>query len=325
MDNYIFQSHFSKSIQGMLDIRRVLGYAVEPHMSFLISFDKYCLEHHPDETALSEMLVMPWVLRGDNVNTGTSLRATTIRLLAEYMKLAGEDAYLLPDKLFGKKPAEERYIFSDKELASLFAEIDALPESKKIPYSQLMLPVLFRLIYTCGLRPQEGRELKRRHINLTTGEILITNTKKKRERIVVMSDDMNALCFKYDQIRQFFYKDNPYFFPGSERGPMRASWINRQFANCWKKAKKDLVETALPHVTVYNLRHRFATYNINRWLDEGKDLDAMLPRLRAYMGHDSLIETAYYIHLLPENLLKNKGIDWSSFADIVPEVVPWAE
>jgi len=58
---------------------------------------------------------------------------------------------------------------------------------------------------------------------------------------------------------------------------------------------------------------------------EKKDLDAMLPRLWAYMGHYTLKETAYYVHLLPENLFKNKGIDWEAFSEIIPKVDPWQE
>jgi integrase len=41
-------------------------------------------------------------------------------------------------------------------------------------------PVLFRLIYTCGLRPNEGRELLRENVNLDSGELYVTNTKKKK-------------------------------------------------------------------------------------------------------------------------------------------------
>jgi len=47
---------------------------------------------------------------------------------------------------------------------------------------------------------------------------------------------------------------------------------------------------------------------------------AMLPFLREYMGHETLSETAYYIHILPENLAKSPAIDWDSFNAIFPEV-----
>lgn len=37
------------------------------------------------------------------------------------------------------------------------------------------------------------------------------------------------------------------------------------------------------------------------------------------MGHKTLAQTAYYIHLLPENLLKSKGIEWDRLNDVIPE------
>lgn len=42
--------------------------------------------------------------------------------------------------------------------------------------------------------------------------------------------------------------------------------------------------------------------------------------LRTFMGHQSLNETAYYIHLLPENLVKSPGVDWETLNAVLPEV-----
>ena len=44
--------------------------------------------------------------------------------------------------------------------------------------------------------------------------------------------------------------------------------------------------------------------------------------LQAYMGHDRLDETVYYVHLLPENLVQSAGIDWNAFDGLIPEVLP---
>ena len=183
------------------------------------------------------------------------------------------------------------------------------------------------MIYTCGLRPNEGRELRRESINFRTGEIQITNTKRKKERTVVMSNDMLALCKKYDGRREVFAKSNEFFFPSWGGGTLTNFHLGYIFRDCWKRANPEIASDALPHVRVYDLRHRFASAVLNRWLDKGQALAVKLPYLRAYMGHDSLSETAYYIHLLPENLVKSAGIDWKSFDGIVPElaVTSWRE
>lgn len=303
--------------------RKTLGYADEPYAAVLYSFDSYCVDSNPDTTELTENLIMPWLLNDTDGTKCVQNKARAIRLLAQYLNLSGEEAYTLPGRYFGNSKQKEVYMISDTELSRLFSAIDSLPENNRIPYSNHILPVLFRLIYTCGLRPREGRELQRRNINFQTGEIFITDTKKKKERFVVISDDMLSLCRHYDKKRQFFYEDNPYFFPGPGNGPIDHAWLNAQFQKCWRAAHQGISKEALPPIRIYSLRHRFASANLNRWLDEQKDLSAMLPQLRAYMGHNTLAETEHYIHLLPENLIKNKGIDWDAFSGIIPEVTPW--
>ena len=60
-----------------------------------------------------------------------------------------------------------------------------------------------------------------------------------------------------------------------------------------------------------------------KWLDEKIDINARLPYLQAYMGHKNISSTAYYIHLLPENLTKSAGVDWKHLNAMIPEVEPW--
>jgi integrase len=57
-----------------------------------------------------------------------------------------------------------------------------------------------------------------------------------------------------------------------------------------------------------------------KWLDEGADLIAKLPYLSAFMGHTHFSDTAYYIHLLPENLIRSAAIDWGHFSSLIPGV-----
>ena len=49
----------------------------------------------------------------------------------------------------------------------------------------------------------------------------------------------------------------------------------------------------------------------------------MLPYLRAHMGHERFADTAYYIHILPENLLCTPSVDWDAIDADVPEVGVW--
>ena len=71
---------------------------------------------------------------------------------------------------------------------------------------------------------------------------------------------------------------------------------------------------------LYDFRHTFATHRLYRWMCEGKDLNAMLPYLSAYMGHAELSDTHYYIHLIPGLLEEMSGFDFSAAEALLPEV-----
>ncbi len=51
----------------------------------------------------------------------------------------------------------------------------------------------------------------------------------------------------------------------------------------------------------------------------GVDVNAKLPYLRAYLGHSTLSQTAYYLHILPENMTAGSALNLSSFEELIPE------
>jgi len=85
--------------------------------------------------------------------------------------------------------------------------------------------------------------------------------------------------------------------------------VQQWFKDCWERANPDVPERNLPRVRVYNLRHVFATTALTRWIQNGANIKAKLAYLQAYMGHESINETLYYVHLLPETLLSNGNWD----------------
>jgi len=315
-----FLSHFAKAMESMLEYRTALGLSVKTLESRLTHVDRYCADNHPESAILTKEMVFGWLdYRQEKRPDAINADARSIRQLGAYLSAIGCEAYILPEGFYPIKSIFSPYIFTDREMISLFYAIDNLQFKNKSTES-LVAPVLFRLIYTCGLRPNEGRELLHRNINLDIGEIFVTNTKMKKERLVVMSDDMVALCRSY-LIESKADRNSEYFFPRFDGKAYTASQIDRLFKKCWEMACPDAVD--LPNVRTYDLRHRHASARLNRWLDGGRDLNAMLPYLKAYMGHNSLNETAYYIHILPENIVKTAGVNWDALNNLLPEVSLW--
>lgn len=314
------RSLFATKIQDALDFHESLGKSTKPHAAYLRGFDNFCAEQYPKESLLTKEIAWDWVYNPLHKNQSAAYyRIRALNLFGGYLSATGEGAYVFPDAMTSTMYMLSPHIFTDNELRRFFAAADSFPRNPWNPFQHRIVPVVFRLIYTCGLRPNEGRELKSANIDLENGEILITNTKYQKQRIVVMSGDMLELCRSYARRRdKEASTESPYFFPARHGGCYGTQQFGTLFNKCWHRANPDVAE--LPSARTYDLRHRFASAVLNRWIDEKRDLYAMLPYLRAYMGHSDLSATEYYVHLLPENLVKSPGINWSGLESLIPEV-----
>lgn len=314
-----FFSAFAPDIEAFLDLKEAFGHERKSTESFLKKFDRYCAEHYSDATLLSREMAVKW-LAIEAETSQTKYHASIIRQFGKYQSAMGKESFVLPDHFVLGESKFTPYIMTELELSSFFQAVDSLNYSACNPRAHLIAPVLFRLLYTCGLRPGEAREIKTTDVNLHTGEIMIRQNKQHKERIVVMSDDMRNLCVQYDEKRQRFRTDGAYFFPADGDKPYNATRFKRLCKSCWRKANPGVKKENLPPLRPYDFRHSFASSVVHKWLDEGKSMDSMLPYLRAYLGHVTFNSTIYYVHLLPENLEKSAGIDLSVFNNLLPEV-----
>lgn len=318
---YNFRSLLGTAMEEFIELRQAQGYKKETYLYALRNLDELCFLYYPQENTLTAEIVHAWINSMSNVSSSYLYsKCCIIRNFGKFLNSRDSYAYILPDKFIKIKRRFHAHVFSDDELSRLFCAIDKFTPSSKNAFSAYQLPVIFRLIYTCGLRPKEGRLLLCRNINLSTGEILITNTKNKRDRVVVMSDDMRNLYCKYDEFRKNIYPHSVYAFPSTNGKAYSSNWLGARFSECWANANPHCVESDLPRVRVYDLRHQFASTTIHRWLNEKRDLKVMLLYLQSYMGHCKLSSTAQYIHLLPEHLIQSLGIDWDYMNSLIPEV-----
>lgn len=319
-----YKSSLSEKFQKFLEHQTALGHNPKTYIYNLSKLDKYCLKEFPEETSLTEEIVLGWTVKDEKESRKTFLtRCRLIKNLGKFLKCIGEDAYIMSDNLGYEQRNFTPYMMTDQELHDLFFEIDhTVDNDTLVPY---ILSTSFRLIYTCGLRPNESRNLRRKDVNLSTGEIKICKTKNNKERMIVMSSDMLELAKNYILLRDISYPNSEYLFPDPNGNPYPSIWYQRHLTKTFSKIHPDTKKDDLPRIRVYDLRHRFASATLMNWINNGTDLHSRLPYLQTYMGHKNLFSTAYYIHLLPENLVRSAGINWEVLEAIIPEVSLWED
>lgn len=306
----------SKHVAGMLEYKESLGFSKNTYDYYLKDFCSYFEER--GYSHFTEDTVLPWcVIRPTESPVGFRRRITPLREFSKYLTAVGVAEYVIPTSIFPVTHRKIPYIFTDQELENLFAACDKEPVSKQSPCRHLIIQVIFRLIYFCGLRPNEGRELLRSDFNEKRATLLIRKNKAHKERLIPVSEDVASMCREYLKTVQEIFPATEYMFPSPNGKPYKRRWLSDTFRRLWLSSNP---ESKARDVRVYLLRHRFATAVFTKWLNEKEDLYAKMPYLSAYLGHTSFEDTAYYIHLLPENLLASSAVDWSRFSDLIPEV-----
>ena len=302
----------------MLKYRKAAGYSTGSDEIYIPSFINFCGEKYPDAELITKEMVDAWLAFYSFRKAGTQMNVIgIIRHFTNFLNSIGKDDYV-PDEDYGiHRERYVPYIFNDNEMRCLFNTFDAATATVGCPQRAIILPVLFRMMYCCGMRPGEPIRLRREDVNLTTGDIYIRQSKRNKDRHIIMAEDLRLLCIQYDGLAG----PRDWFFQRSDGSPFSSSWTLAQFHSCWKRSS--LLKRGNPRP--YDLRHCFATRNIMNWIDNGRDVMTLLPYLSTYMGQTKFSHTLYYVHLLPDRLLKSANIDWERFDIIYREDLKYEE
>jgi len=308
-----FKDTLLKEYADMLDVKEATGHCRVTYFPHIKDFITFCGTSYPDSLAITKGMLDDWLQKKCfRTNATYNSAISRIREFCKYQAAIGKSTYIPSGDYSAKTIRFVPYIFTDEELGELFKAFDSAQPHALSPDREFVIPVLFRMMYCCGLRPAEPLNLLYEDVDLESGVIYIRRAKRIRDRRVLMSEDMIALCRKYDS-RKY---PRTYFFEREDGSRFPTHWMTKQFHVCWRNSGLEKRLNPRP----YDLRHNFATRVLMRWLSEKNDVMAMVSYLSAYMGHAEFTSTLYYIHLLPERLRNCEGIDWERFSSIYPEV-----
>lgn len=294
-----YSSVFAPYLTGLVATKRAAGFKYETASFYLHDFDRYCFQRTA-ERSLSRELVLGWMAAREGESPRTQrTRISPVRELGKYMQALGvSDAFVPAEALFRKSGRYVPHFFARQEITAFFAACDTLAPHGAMRARHLVLPVLFRLLYCCGLRTGEARTLRVEHVDLPNGRIDVLWSKGCRSRRLPLPPDLLALFRTYETRVAEVYPGRTYFFPTTRAGCYGRGAVGHVFRKIWEAA--GLGVASGPNVRAYDFRHHFALTNLNRWASAGLDVNAMLPYLSRYMGHSSLESTDYYLHLVPE-------------------------
>jgi len=184
--------------------------------------------------------------------------------------------------------AEEIYHIREPQKLPLVMSADEIKRLLAVA-SSLKTRVLLSLGYGCGLRAREIVRLKVKHIDSAQKIIRIEQSKGRKDRNVMLSDEMLGLLRQWWKARPRHDAGIPpqerWLFPSrkSARNPITTRHLNRLFHEAADAAG------IRKHVTLHSLRHSFATHLLEH--------DTHIRKIQLLLGHEKLETTARYLHV----------------------------
>ncbi len=295
MSNPVFIGPFRKEMMDFITLKRAIGYKYLTEAGILKRFDSFLLDNYPSFDSLTKESVTKWCGKTNHETAANqSSRSSVIRQFCKYMNTIGRNAWIMPENYY---PAGVKYvphIYTPGELRRFFAETDKCHSCNEAPFRHMIMPVFFRLLFSCGLRCSEARLLKVRDVDIEKGILSVMNSKNHNNRLVPMPQSMILRMRKYVKSIHSFSEPNEYIFPAFGGKPMT-------LGNVYKNFRQFLWKAGISHTgdgpRVHDFRHAYCIYRLKAWAEQNKNLMVLLPMLRTYLGHETFNETAYYLRL----------------------------
>lgn len=288
-------------LEQYLEERHALGFSLKTDEGCIRRFLQDFVEPDDGEPSFTKEYVLSHIGNRRNLQTNTILRdVSAINGFLDFAIRKGYTAYKIPPKSLPKEKRNFRaYIFTDDEIERMLSAADHAPFTEQNPARKHQLPVMFRILFNCGLRTSELLKLRLCDVNLKENVFTILNTKFHKNRLVPFSDTVAEALAQYLEMFPPKSADSLIFPSSSPRcnGERYGhSWLQAQF-------RQLLRMSGIPYngpgkgPRPHDIRHTFAVHCFNNWVLSGEDLTTALPVLSRYLGHNGLTGTQKYLQL----------------------------
>ena len=280
--------------------KRQNGCVYQTGVYYLEKYIRFASETNPEITVPDRKSVEGFLEKYEDAPGSLYNAAAFLREFSRYLIARGyPDAYLIPAGRTRLPTPVPPYFFTEEEISAFFRECDNIRDDPHHKGRHLVLPAMFRLLYCCGLRCKEARVLARKDVHLDKGYFDVLQSKGPKSRRIYISGELTEYLDGYDRHISRLFPDRRVFFPNRADNPYGAAMLEKNFLRFWYCAFPEKKDSGIS-IRAYDFRHHFVYANMNRWLRDGKDVNAMLPYLMRYMGHSDVKNTLYYFHLVPD-------------------------
>jgi integrase/recombinase XerD len=317
-----FVGEFKEMLEGFIKQKRSLGYKYDVTQDNLRRFSEFSLNYRVVNKSLSKELVLSWTAKKKYESVKTwSNRASCLKQFALYLQSQGYEAFV-PLKSHKVRRIEYiPYIFTHEEINRFFQVVDSIPPHP-LSNKHESYPLLFRLLYCCGLRISEALRLRISDVDFNNGVLCVRESKFNKDRLVPMSHTLADMFTKYHALFNGNNSPEDYYFRNK-------NGILPRRDSVYKVYRKLLWKAGISHggkgkgPRLHDLRHVFCVHTLAKQIKDGVDLYVALPILSAYVGHSSVGATQRYVRLTAEAFPELIEKVSRTCAYVIPEVTEY--
>ncbi|MBU1657735.1 hypothetical protein KKG72_01610 [bacterium] len=159
---YSMNLNYKLLIDDFLKFKRSCGYKYICEQTTLRAFYIYTTDNSDSKLGLSKSFLEKWSMPNvKESRKSLSNRVSVIREFSIYLNQVGYKTYVLKAIKNSTNKSFIPYVFTRVQMKQIFTIIDTWPKSSRNSYnSNEVYPILFRLLYGCGLRISETLNLK---------------------------------------------------------------------------------------------------------------------------------------------------------------------
>lgn len=291
----------AQHLRDYLTLRRSLGFKLRGTDCLLRQLVRFAREQKVSH--LTARLAVRWATQPAKVLPATlGGRYQIVRHFALYLSTVDGRTEVPPAGLLVyRRQRKPPYFYTDRQVVRLVQRARKLPSAKGLKGPTLS--TLLGLVAVTGMRIGEAVTLDRQHVDLSQGLLTIHQAKRDRVRLIPLHGSTCTMLRQFERLRNRVcpHPRSPTFFVSETGDRLNDNWVRVWFAHVSRQiGLRGPNDRRGPRI--HDLRHRFAIKSMLKWYRTGNDVEAHLPELATYLGHQHVSDTYWYLSATPELL-----------------------
>lgn len=299
-----YKSVFKNDIENMILYEKAMNFK-HSNKLYLYDLDNYFLSINKKKKNITKEDFDNYIYNFKKSTIDIHKRYLIILKFCKFLIRFGNTNIFYEEINFDNNCLFQPHIYTEQEIAKILLAIDKRKyRNNKFSYEY---PVLFRLLYSTGLRISEALNIKYNDIDLNDNSINIMLSKENISRKIYFSQSMKEVITKYFKIIDF--NDNDYIFTSKEQNTLLV----------FKSAVKEAgVKTN--SIRLHDLRHSFSTIAFDKLIKKNIEPEEALLYLEKFMGHSNISSTEYYLHMTDKMQREIINTSKTQYPDLYPKI-----